>query len=147
VTNVLLFAYYIVFVLDRHPDMMRRAEQRAWVYDTAREVTKTDANVSEGLRLMNIPARESGYYAQAIGKHGERGRWQILGGKDFSANEALRRMRTQGMMGFVGCGNAKEADEVVLPNGVKTTCGELVAHRVDDADSYLSEYHPPSFTQ
>jgi hypothetical protein len=141
--RTLLFAFYVVFVLDAHPEMMRRSWQRHWVYDTAREVAKTDASPQEGLRLMEIPVHESGFDPKAVGRKGEKGRWQILGGNDFSANEALRRMRYQGMMGFVGCGGKKEEDKVLLPNGVHTTCGELVEHRVGPADAYLLEHRPP----
>ncbi len=138
--TLLLFAYYVVFVLDTHPECMRRAFQRRWVYDTAREVAATQADLQEGMRMMEIPAHESGYDPSAVGKRGERGRWQVLGGNDFSANAALARMRL-GMVSFVGCRRAE--DHVVLPNGVKTTCQQMIDNRVGPADRYLVEHPPP----
>ena len=140
--QALLFAYYVLFVLDIHPDYMRRSWQRHWVYDTAHEVAyKTTAAPDEGLRMMEIAKNESGFDPDAVGKKGERGRWQVLGGKDFSAREALRRMRVQGMLGFVGCRHAE--DRVVLQNGVKTTCQEMIDHRIGPADRYLTERRAP----
>jgi hypothetical protein len=144
--KALLFAYYVLFVLDVHPEFMRHAWQRRKVYDTATEVAyKTTAVPGEGLRLMQIGARETGYDETAVGKRGERGRWQVLGGNDFSAKEALRRMRVQGMVAFVGCRHAE--DHVTLPNGVKTTCQEMVDNRIGPADRYLAEHRPPTTLQ
>jgi hypothetical protein len=141
-----LFAYYVIFVLDVHPEFMRRGWQRRQVYEAASEVAyKTDADPGEGLRMMQIAARETGYDKTAVGKAGERGRWQVLGGNDFSAKEALRRMRVQGMVAFVGCRHAE--DKVTLPNGVKTTCQEMVDDRIGPADRYLTEHRPPTTLQ
>lgn len=138
--HVLLYAYYVVFTLDVAPAYMRHKWQRKWVYDAAHEVAdKTDATPGEGLRLMLIAKEETGFDPSAIGAKGERGRWQVLGGNDFSAAEALRRMRQGGMVSFVGCRHA--ADHVTLPNGVKTTCQEMIDHRIGPADAY-AEAHP-----
>jgi hypothetical protein len=142
--KTLLFAYYVLFVLDTHPQFMRHGWQRKWVYDTAHEVAeKTNAAPDEGLRMMQIASQESGFDPHAIGNRGERGRWQVLGGKDFSAKEALRRMRIQGMVGFVGC--RKAGDKVTLPNGVHTTCQEMIDDRIGPADSYFSTHRAPVF--
>ena len=139
--KILFFAYLVCFILDTHPNVMRHRWQRAWVYETAHEVAeKTDATPQEGLRLMEIPVHESGFDAKAVGSKGERGRWQVHGGSDFSAREALRRLRA-GMVSFVGCRRAE--DRVTLPNGVKTTCQEMIDHRVGPADDYLAAHPPP----
>lgn len=136
-----MFAYLVLFVLDVHPEFMRSSWQRNRVYSIAAEVAASDATPREGLRGMQIASQESGYDRGAVGRLGERGPWQVRGGKDFSWREALRRMRVQGMLGFVGCRRA--ADRVVLPNGVHTTCQEMVDHRVGPADRYLEEYPAP----
>jgi hypothetical protein len=141
--KVLLFAYYVLFVLDTHPAFMRHGWQRRWVYTDAHEVAfKTDADPGEGLRMMQIAKMESGFYPKAVGKKGECGAWQILGGTDCSAREALRRMRVQGMVAYVGCRHA--SDVVVLPEGTKTTCQEMIDNRIGPADQYLAEHRPPS---
>src|ERR1700733_4154422 len=70
-------------------------------------VMTTDATPLESLEMLNIAALESGFDTHAVGKGGERGAFQVStdGGRnhDFSAREALRRMRVQGMIAYVGC--------------------------------------------
>lgn len=139
--KILLFAYYVCFVVDVWPQFMRHAWQRREVYAIAREVAyDTEAGPQTGLRLMQVAGQESGFYRGAVGRKGERGPWQVLGGSDYSAREAIRRMDL-GMVSFVGCRHAE--DKVTLPEGTKTTCLEMVDHRIGPADRYLSEHPPP----
>jgi hypothetical protein len=142
VFKALLFAYYVLFVLDVHPDYMRHGWQRTRVYDTAREVAfKTNASPRDGLRLMQIACRESGFDPKAIGKKGERGRWQVMPpAKSYGADEALWRMRNQGMVAFVGC---RHASDVVTIDGFKTTCQQMIDNRIGPADAYFAEHRPP----
>jgi hypothetical protein len=138
----LLYAYYILFVLDTHPKFMTHGWQRAWVYTDARQVAfHTDASPSEGLRMMQIAKMESGFFPNAVGRKGECGAWQVLGGTDCSAKEALRRMRIQGMVAYVGCRHA--SDVVTLPEGTRTTCQEMIDNRIGPADRYLADHPPP----
>jgi hypothetical protein len=140
--KILLFAYYVLFVLDVHPDYMRHHWQRVRVYDTAREVANTDATPQDGLRLMQIACRESGFDPGAIGKKGERGRWQVMPpAKSYGAHEALWRMRNQGMVAYVGC---HHASDVVTVDGFKTTCQQMIDNRIGPADAYLVEHRPPT---
>jgi len=139
--KTLLFAYYVVFCLDVWPQFMRYGYQRREVYAVAHEVAfDTTASPDVGLRLMQIAGHESGFYRGAVGKRGERGPWQVLGGNDFSAREALRRMAL-GMVSFVGCRHASDA--VVLPEGTKTTCQEMVDNRIGPADRYFATHPAP----
>ena len=92
------------------------------------------------LRLLNVSALESGFDRTAVGKLGERGAFQILGGRDFSAREALRRMDVQGMVAYVGC---RHAEDRVVVQGTATTCAELVAHRTEKADLWFMGFEPP----
>jgi hypothetical protein len=140
--KALFYAYLVLFVLDVHPEFMRKWWQRERVYKTAAKVAfKTDADPGEGLTLMQIAARESGYDEKAVGKAGERGEWQIYYGPDYSAAHALWLMRHQGMVAFVGCRHA--SDHVVLPDGTKTTCQEMIDNRIGPARAYLAEHRPP----
>jgi hypothetical protein len=81
-----------------------------------RDILTTDASVDEALQLALIPALESGYERSAVGKAGERGAWQAMTG-DTSARHALYLLRSQGMLGYVGC--VRETEE----------CMRLVANR------------------
>ena len=85
------------------PGGHRDHEIRAIVED----ILTTDANVDEALQLALIPALESGYERSAVGRAGERGAWQAMSG-DESARHALYLIRTQGMLGFVGCTHETE---------------------------------------
>ena len=88
---------------------------------------------------MEIPVHESGFDPTAVGKRGEKGRWQVLGGKDFGAPAALGRLR-MGMVSFVGC---RHASDVVVIQGMKTTCQAMIDRRVGPADKYLETHAPP----
>jgi Transglycosylase SLT domain len=138
----LLTAYYIAFALSCWPNIVHRPRQNREMRAIAAEVASTDATPFEGRRLMNIAALESNFDRTAKGKMGEMGAWQIMPPfKSYGAKEALRRMRGQGMVGYVGCRHAE--DEVVL-NGIKTTCQAIIDHRVDKADLYGWVFPPPT---
>lgn len=122
-------AYLIAFVLTVWPHLTKYQDRE--MRAIAAEVAATDGTAQEDLRLMNIAALESGFSRKAVGKMGERGAFQVLGGKDFSAKEALRRMRVQGMDHYCGC---------------RTTCPALVANRIDRADLYRMGFEPPTTT-
>jgi len=139
----LLFAFYVCFVLDVWPKYMVRGWQRAEVYAIARDVASTDATPGEGLRLMQIAGMESGFWRRARGRKGEVGPWQIMPpARSFGASEALSRMRGQGMVAYVGCRRAE--DKVTLPEGTRTTCREMIEHRVGPADAYLAQHRAPT---
>lgn len=142
--KLLLFAFYVCFVLDTWPQFMRHAWQRVEVYAIALDAAgNTDATPKEGLRLMQIAGVESGFWRKAVGKMGERGPWQIMPpARSYGAREALWRMRHLGMLAYVGCRRAE--DKVVLPEGTKTTCHEMVEHRIGPADEYLARHPAPS---
>jgi hypothetical protein len=92
------------------------------------DITTTDGTVAEDLQLALIPALESGYERTAVGKAGERGAWQAMNG-DTSARHALYLLRTQGMLGFVGCGT-RETE----------ACMHLVANRTVLARIYAATW-------
>ena len=140
--KTLFYAYLVLFILDQHPEFMHKWWQRDRVYATAKEVAfKTDADPQEGLRLMQIALRESGFDEKAVGKAQEKGRWQVLSGNDHSAARALWLLRHQGILGFIGCRHTE--DKVTLPEGTKTTCREMVLNRIGSADDYLADHPPP----
>lgn len=137
-----LAIYLVLFVVDVHPGFMRHARQRDEVYAIAADVASTDATPAEALRLMQIAAMESSFTRAARGRAHEVGPWQIMPpAASYGAKEALWRMRHQGMLAYVGCRRA--GDVVTLPEGTKTTCAEMIEHRIQPADAYLAEHRPP----
>ena len=132
-----LFAYVLSFVFACWPNMPARQQRDARA--TVAEVTQLPTSPWTMLRLVNIAALESGFRPDAVGPRGERGRWQVLGGTDFSAAEALRRL-SLGMVSYVGC---HREDERVVVHGAATTCAALIAHRVDRADLWFFGHEPP----
>lgn len=137
--HTLLTSYLIAFVLSCWPSVAKHHRQNLEMRAIASEVATLRTTPGKMLRLMNIAALESGFDRTAKGKAGECGARQILGGHDCSAREALRRMDEQGMVAYVGC---RHIDDPVVVNGVRTTCRELVAHRVDKADLYSWTFAP-----
>jgi hypothetical protein len=137
-----MITYLMTFVLTWWPHV---ADYSYQLRETKAVVSETAALHTTGwkkLRLLNVAALESGFRRNAVGPLGERGAWQILGGTDFSAKEALRRMDQQGMVAYVGCRHVD--DKVVVQGGVKTTCRELIAHRIDKADLFFMAFDPPA---
>jgi hypothetical protein len=72
------------------------------------DVARTDATDEEATQLASIAVHESGVRPRAVGPAGERGAFQVFpdarGLRDASAHEALRRLRSQGLTGYAGCG-------------------------------------------
>jgi hypothetical protein len=57
-----------------------------------------------GLQMVEIAWMESGFDPKAIGKAGEKGRWQVMPpASSFGAKEASHRLDVQGLQGFCGC--------------------------------------------
>lgn len=124
--------YLVNFALENWPQVERHTYQRKEMRAIAREISKLpDATLLESNRLMNIAAMESYFDRKAKGKMGECGAWQIMNGTDCSAARALWLMRTQGMLGYVGC--PRETPE----------CLKLIQHRVNRADLYRMGFDPP----
>ena len=93
-----LTAYLIAFALSWWPSIAHHRYQDREMRAIAEEVAEAGGTPMEDLRLMNIAAMESNFDRKAIGRHGERGAWQIMPpAREYGAREALRRMREQGM--------------------------------------------------
>jgi hypothetical protein len=136
----MMSSYLVGFVFWFWPGVATTVHQQADMRLDAAEVAATDCTPSECLRLMNIAALESGFRRDARGKLGECGAWQILDGP-CTAKEALRRMRVQGMLGYIGC---RDLESHVVIQGRETTCRDMIAHRVDRADLYRMGIEPPT---
>lgn len=97
----------------------RSHHQAAEVRAIVEDVATTDGTPFEQLELLNIAALESGFERSAIGKLGERGPFQQLGGDydpQHPAREALRRLRAQGLIHFMGCPSETEACMLMAAN-------------------------------
>ncbi len=139
--KTLLVAYLLGFVHSWWPHLTRyqTREADAIVHEI---VDTTDGTPLEDLYLVNIAALESGFDRKAVGKAGERGAWQVMPpAKEYGAREALRRMRVQGWVAYVGC---RHADDIVVIHGRSTTCQELIDHRTDRANLYAWTYRAPT---
>jgi hypothetical protein len=135
--------YLVAFVLAFWPKLAGEQARDMWLdaVEVAALEDSMNATAQEMLRLMNIAALESGFRRDAKGKQGELGPWQVMPpAMDYGAKEALRRMRSQGMLGYCGC---RSANVMVNVPGGQIPCGELVAHRIDRADLYLMGFEPP----
>lgn len=127
-----LSAYLIAFIFSVWTPRTehRRAEMIAIVDD----VLTTDATVDESLQLLNIAALESNFSRTALGKLGERGAFQIRPpAASYGAGEALRRLRAQGIAGYVGCANASRSER----------CLRMVANRTWQARLWRMGFEPP----
>jgi len=108
----------------------------------AEDLGTTDATPHEALRLMNIAHEETGFERSKVGDLGERGRFQIRPWPwtteaeirewtERGAAEALRRLRVQGIYGYMGCPRVTPA------------CEALARARVWPAELYAWAYDPP----
>ena len=122
--------YYIEFAFKTWPELRHRHFQTSEMRAIAHEISWTNASLDEGLVLVNIAAMESYFDRKAKGKMGECGAWQIMNGKDCSANRALWLVRNQGMLGYVGCPHMTEK------------CAKLISHRIDRAYLYRMGFDP-----
>jgi len=127
-----MLRYLLAFVLMTWPHLVhhRLYEVTAILAD----IDGTSATALEALTLANIAAFESGFSRKAHGKAGERGAWQIMPpASSYGAAEALRRLRAQGIVGYVGCAGHANADP----------CLALVAHRTGPALLWRLAFDPP----
>jgi hypothetical protein len=127
-----MIAYLLSFVLSTWPNL---AEHRIYeVSSILADIEGTDATPIEALELANIAAFESGFSRRAHGRAGERGAFQIMPpATAYGAAEALRRLRAQGMVGYVGCAGHADAPQ----------CQALIAHRTDPALLWRLAFDPP----
>jgi len=96
------------------------------------DILTTDASAYEALVLLNISAYESGYERDAHNPQGSHGAFQVMDpAPSYGAREALRRLRTQGIFGYMGC-------RVVTPE-----CESMAAKRQVLAIIYAATF-PPS---
>ena len=139
--KTLLVAYLLGFVHSWWPHLTRyqTREADAIVHEI---VDTTDGTPLEDLYLVNIAALESGFDRKAVGKAGERGAWQVmLPAKEYGAREALRRIRVQGWVAYVGC---RHAEDHVVVAGTPTTCAAIIEHRTEKAVLYRLAFDPPT---
>jgi hypothetical protein len=113
------------------------------------DIASTSATPLEALTLENVVAMETGWERGVVGRQGEVGAFQIMSfpgttkaqkreWKVRGAAEALRRMRTQGMLGYIGCRHLEDM-------GVAgSTCGQMISNRTLLAQLYLDAFPPPS---
>jgi hypothetical protein len=135
----LMILYLVGFVRAWWPGIHGAQERDMW--SVAAEVAALPTTAGKKLRLMNIAAMESGFRRDARGKLGECGAWQVMPPyRSCGADEALRRMDGQGMVAYVGC---RRAEDVVEVRGARVTCAQMVANRVDRADTYRMAFDPP----
>jgi hypothetical protein len=114
----MLYLYILRFILCfwYAPDYTHRAEE---IRAIAHDIAATDAKPIEALTLANIASMESGFERSAVGKLGERGPFQQLGGvydANHPAREALRRLRSQGLLGYMGCTRETEKCQQMAAN-------------------------------
>jgi hypothetical protein len=83
------------------------------------DIAKTDADEQEALGLVKIAIHESGAKVKAIGDGGRAfGPFQIRGGRDYSATEALRRYRWSveacgDLSLYAGCGRCGACPDII----------------------------------
>jgi hypothetical protein len=122
--------YLLSFILAFWPphSAHRAAEMRA----IAEDIASTDATPIEALTLANIAALESNFERKAVGPGGERGAYQVHPPAiSYGADEALRRLRAQGLMGYMGC------------SAVTARCEAMAAHRTEKAILWRLAFDPP----
>lgn len=94
------------------------------------DVLTTDATAEEALTLLNIAHEESGFERSAVGREGERGAFQVHPpAASYGAREALRRLRSQGITGYMGCSRP---------------CPRMAERRTWPAKLYRMAFDPPN---
>jgi hypothetical protein len=132
ITYLMRFAVSLCAIL-WHVAPRHGGHREAEMLAIAADIATTDCSAIECLELMGTPALESGWERTAVGKAGERGAWQIMPpAPSYGAREALRRMRTQGWLGFVGCSRHTEK------------CDQLILNRTLPAAIFLATFPPES---
>jgi hypothetical protein len=121
-----MYLYVLRFVLCFWfaPDHTHRAEE---IRAIAHDIASTDCSVKECLELAEIASMESGFERAAVGKLGEVGAFQNLHG-DPSAKAALRLLRLQGLLHYMGCTTETE------------TCMRMAANRSVKAIIYSATF-------
>jgi hypothetical protein len=125
-------AYILAFALAFWPahSSHRLSEMRA----IAADIASTDATPLEALTLANIAALESNFERSARGREGERGAFQVHPPAiSYGADEALRRLRAQGIAGYIGCANHPDSEK----------CASMAAHRTEKAILWRLAFDPP----
>ena len=97
----------------------------------ARDIASTDCSPLEALTLANIAAWESGFDTKAKGRQGERGAFQVMPPGDPGARSALRLLRLQGILGYMGCPQRTER------------CEAMADRRTFPAKLYFWAHDPP----
>lgn len=123
----------------RHLSRRQETELRAIIHEI---VSQTDGTLQEQLQLVNIAALESNFSRTAHGAKHEVGAWQLMPPipPGSQAREALRRMRTQGMLGYVGC---RHPEDVAMYSGGKpVSCQRMIDNRIDRANLYRFAFDP-----
>jgi hypothetical protein len=124
----MVYTYIVTFVLATWGMVPYHSHRGAEIRAIARDIASTDCTPVECLELANIAALESGFERSARGALGEVGAYQNMHG-DPSARAALRLLRTQGWLGYVGCGTREDE-----------RCMRLVANRRIKAIVYASAF-------
>lgn len=129
-----MVAYLLAFVL-LWPQFSA-SDRRGAVLDVA----STDASPLEALTLLNIAALESGFYPRAVGRHGERGRFQVMPpAPGYGAREALRRLRALGIFGYMGCSSESLECQRMAANRQALAIMYASAFPFEDATRLASE--------
>jgi hypothetical protein len=132
-----LAAYLVAFAIDLWTSLhgappREHGHRRSEMDAVAEDVAGTDAGALEALTLMNVAAWESGYERSAVGKAGERGPFQIMPpARSYGAAEALRRLREQGILGYMGCARST------------ARCEAMAERRTFPAELFLWAHDPP----
>lgn len=141
------FVYLITFALYLYAQLFAAHPLTAHRYREMTAITKdilsTDATDDEALQLENIVAWESGWERNSVGRSGEQGAFQVMPmawttpaekaeWKARGAREALRRLRLQGMLGYVGCPRHTER------------CDAMIERRTWPAKLYRMAFDPPA---
>ncbi len=142
-----MWTYLMLFILTLWPptektglhSMRERTHRLREMSEITADIVSTDATPLEALTLENIVAFESGFNRQAYGPAGELGAFQLMIPPKSTmaqrhewfhrgAQEALRRLRSQGIEGYCGC-------------SARRPCPDMVEHRTVPAREWL-EAHP-----
>ena len=126
-----MIPYLLSFVLSTWPSLV--AHRLYEVSAILADIAGTDATPIEALELANIAAYESTFRIHALGDRGRsRGPFQVMApSASYGAREALRRLRIQGIMGFIGCANHIDSSK----------CIQMAENRTAKAILWLSLIH------
>jgi hypothetical protein len=144
-----MLVYLLTFVLGLYGHLFSAHPLTAHRYremlSITRDVLTTDATPDEALTLENIVAWESGWERSGVGPAGEVGAFQLMSfpwttdaqraeWKAHGAKEALRRLREQGIFGYMGCTRRT------------ARCEAMADRRTWPAELYRMAFDPPGST-